>query len=99
MLHRLQQSPEAIKAMDQMTLVVRDFLRDEKFPAELVEFAVCEAMRVLSAGRWAQAQVLAHFRTLINSEAARVSTHMAIERRAWLDGQLSTWLRECHRDQ
>lgn len=95
MLHRPEHSPEVTKATDQMTAVVRDFLRDGAIPRELVEFAACEAMRVLRAHRWSSSQVLTYCRQLINAQAARPGRETTPERQAWLCDQLSTWLMEC----
>lgn len=94
MLDRLEHSPEVKKATDQMTAVVRDFLRDGAIPLELVEFAVREVMRVLRAKQWAPSQVLVYCRKLINSQAAQLGRGRSVARQAWLDEQLATWLAE-----
>ncbi len=98
MLDRLQQSPEVRKTTDQMAAVVHDFLRDDSIPRELVEFAVCEAMRQLRSERWSSSQVLEYCQKAINHEAARLRRISTFERKAWLDSQLSSWLLACNED-
>jgi hypothetical protein len=95
MVQRQEQSPEVAKATEQMTAVLRDFFTDDDIPRELVEFAICEAMRVLCAKQWPSRRILVHCRKLINRQAARVSGG-DLGRKAWIDDQLTGWLLKCH---
>lgn len=96
MLRRSEESLEATKAADQMTGVVDDFLRDDAIPRELVEFAVCEAMRVFRRCGWTSRRVLVYCRRMINAQAARLGTGLPLDRQAWLDEQLTAWILRCH---
>lgn len=79
-----------------MAAVVGDFLRDPDIPPDLVEFAICEAMRVLRHRGVASGTVLAYCRRAISTQAAQLNPGETVPRRIWLDEQLARLLLRCY---
>lgn len=96
MVDRAEQSPALDKATEQMAAVIRDYLVDDTFPQELVHYAVCEAMRVLREHRWPAQRVLAHCRSVISLEVARLGPSRTGQREALIEVQLTAWLLGCY---
>lgn len=95
MTKRPNPSQDGVRETEQMVAVLRDFLVDPSIPAELMEFATCEAMRALCEQGWTRPNALAFCRSLLNSQAARLGTRVNGQRARWFEQQLPGLLLRC----